>query len=358
MARKQKGESDDAGLDVARRKLAQLQGTDEGGGLRKWDTGMNAVRFLPLRGVPTEFYTEAAGHYIGGNWVRCLTTKWYGKAANNPGMETPCPACKQYLKEVNVVNKTTKRGTDEAKEKWKAVKEMWGPSFNYYCLQYNPEADEPVVEPARFGSQILQGLLTEYTRAGVRFFSVKNGRTMYINKAQKKGSRDLRNVEYSVVRGKSREDISEIWSQIKDDLPDLEEAIGPVLKPDEIKAIVDAFSIQMEEPSKKRRSRRDEEEDDDDDDDDEDSDDGDGEDSDDEEDSPPRRKVSSSKKGTKEKKGPTKPACFADPGVHDPDDDVCMECPFLKRCGAAIEEQGGGSSDEVRKLKRSLRSKE
>ncbi len=291
----------DKAMESARRTMARLQGDGVGDeNVRKLEIGKHAMRVLPRPGHDS-WYHEAWTHYFGGEAIRCLTTEWTGKQQNTPSLSTKCPLCLAFRKAVNEANDEHPRGSDKGKAAWKAAKDTYAAALRFYVNQFDPEADEPEVQPFAFGAQIMSGFLTEYIEAGVEFMKIKTGRTMYIKKKQKVGTTDPKNVEYLVIRGKSKTDISDIWEQLERGalLPDLEESTGKEMTAEEMQRVVDSYTVRKP-PA--RKSSQDEEEDDD----------------------------------GKPKKA-KKPSCFGDPDTHDPASDACQECAFFKRCKATEE---------------------
>lgn len=304
------------GKEAYQKKLDKLSGDGGDGNFLKWERGKNVRRFFPrydpkrksrLYQSEDTFYVEACSHFFGGvpGGIRCLTTKWGGRNENTPSFDTKCPLCRKRNQLVAKVNKKYQRGSEKGKAAYKSVLEEYGARVRYLAVGFDPTDEEPEVGIITFGPQILTQLLVEYTEHGIHFFDVVKGRAMHIVQKHKGG--DPRNVEYSVTRGSKREDITEIWEQVREDLPDLEAVAGATMSVEEIEALMkaSAYEDDEEEGSKGSRKRDDDEED--------------GEDED------------------RDDRADKKPSCFADEDVYDPKDEVCRECSWRKKCKAKID---------------------
>lgn len=290
--------------EEAERKLKKLSGEDGSDDFDQLEFGKNPRRFFPRPGID-QFFLETTGHYLSGQWLRCLTTSFTGKNSSIPALDTVCPACRRFNRERIRVNRKFKRGSDEGKEAYKAVAKEWGPKVQYFANVCNPDEDEPEIKTLRFGPQLLTCLLTEYVDANVEFFHPRRGRTMIIKKT--KTGPDTNNVEYTVIRGERRQDITEAWEQVKGQLPDLDAAAGEIMTSEEMEKLITATDVAYsgDEPDVEQKYTISEVA----------------------RDTEGRRNGNGA--GIKKAK---KPPCFGDPDTHDPKDEVCHECAYFEPC--------------------------
>lgn len=312
--------AEDKFREAALRKQRQLAGEDDEGESKfmKWALGKNYRRFLPNVGAQPgegEFYIEVRQHYPQGapEPFACLTKKFYGKKSNIPGDETKCPFCRRFNKERAKNNRKYERDSEEGKKAYGVLAGLWGPKSTHISHVFDPKAAEIVVMPVAFGTKLMQALLNQYLDSDIYFWKIKTGRTMFIKKTAL--SKNPRDVDYTVDRAEKQTDISEIWAEIKLELPPLEEHAPVRLTIEEMEervANIDAMAEEDEDEDKSRRPA-------------------------------PKR----AKDEDDEEEKPTKPKCFANPKVHDPDDETCADCRWETKCAAKIEAAKEEDEDEA-----------
>ena len=318
------------GMSPYERKLRKMRGEkipgEDGGrpeNLRDWKIGDNHWRFFSLPGRDS-FYEEVAVHWGWGPPFKCLTRKFFGKNSNIPGDDTQCPLCQRFNRKRRALNKKYERDSEEGKAAYRRIAKEWGPRVQYYAVGYDPTADEIEVEACGFGPQLLEDLLDEYVKRGNRFFHSRKGMSMVVIKKQV--GKEKNEIKYSARPGE-REDVSEIYQQVKGQLLELLESVLPAEKSaEEMEEMVANSEVSYGE-----------------------DDEGEG----------ARTKVGKRKAADEE----GRPPCFGDPDVHDPEDEVCEGCPHLKACAkvvakkAASGDDGEGEEDEPKKKLAAVKSK-
>ncbi len=350
-----------------------------GGTKRTFDTlnsGKNYRRILPRPGSP-RYFVKGFKHYNVGpdkKHLRCLTTKFADDGS--PSDTTECPVCQKFISERAKLNKKYEKGSAEGKAAYGKMSGMYRPRVRYVMAVYDPKAEELEIKVLDAGTQIweqLQVFFFDTDECG-DFTDPETGRTLIIDR---KGSE--RDTEYNVRLANSGPQALDNWDELQESLPDLNAALGALYEPEKIQAIMDGTDTDEDEeeethkkPSTKRRAEededaykpskrfkgkgKDEEEDEETDEDGDDEpappkkptkkpapkEDESGEDEDEEE--APRPPKTKKKKAPveepEEKPAPKKakkPGCFGNPDDHDPNDDVCRNCPFYDACAEEPE---------------------
>ncbi len=291
---------DDSDKDLARMRSKfkknkdREEGTEESRTTDTLKEGSNPRRFLPRKGT-REFYIEVWVHFNVGptsQRVRCPGTfneKGYINA------NTPCPICRNFLVEQQRINKKYKRGSEEGKEAYFKIKDAYHPKQRYLANVLREDGEIKVLE---YGEQISGQLLEHWFEDGSKvgdFTDISDGRWMNI---KRKGTD--RKTTYKVIPDDETAELED-WKILRKKLHDLEAAAGEVMKPKDIKALMegdfedddeededaasdDGSEEDEEESFSKRRRKSRDNDDSDDDDDDSDDDDDDGDDESDEDD--------------------------------------------------------------------------
>lgn len=286
--------SDSSGdLDAMREAFRRHKERAKGGGSSKNDfdklgSGKNLRWILPRPGE-RKFYVEGWTHFnVGPNnrAIRCIDEEKIDPERGLPASGTRCPLCKKFLREQARINSEYERGDEDGREEWKRAKDKYVPRHQFYSnvLREDDEGDFEVkiyaYGPQVWG-QLMNFFLGDDTDVG-DFTNPKSGSWMNIKK-EEKGGRSKRNVEYKVYAVEGP-DIADAWDAIKDQLLDLDGAVGKVMSKDEVVAIMKGVDPDKDDEdedededdedadddrSRKRRRRDDEDEDGDDDEDDE-----------------------------------------------------------------------------------------
>lgn len=283
------------------------EGTDRDKTRDELKEGSNMRRFLPRKNT-REFYLQLWQHFGVGPMsqvVRCIGT-FTDKGFPRP--DTPCPICKQFLKEQHKNNQKYGRDSEVGKKKYFKIKEKYFPTKRYFM---NVLRDDGEVKVLQAGEMIVGQLLEHWFEDGSKvgdFTDVETGRWMNI---KRKGVK--LKTKYKVIPDDETSEVDD-WKAVRKQMHDLEAAAGEILKPAQIKAILegdfddedqdeeedeedfdedDASEEDDEEEDekdrrssrkRKRRHARDDDDDDDDDGDDEDDDEDDDDDDDEEDD--------------------------------------------------------------------------
>jgi len=293
---KKKGSDD---LDEMREAFRQHKKRAEGGGgsgKNDWDKlgdGKN-IRYILPRPGERKFYTEGWTHFnVGPNdrALRCIDEEHIDKDRSLPMSGTKCPRCRRFLREQARINSEYQKGDEDGQEEWKRAKDKYVPRHMFYSNTLREDdAGDFEVKITNYGPQVWGQLMNYYlgddTDVG-DFTNPESGTWMNIKK-EKKAGKNRRNVEYKVfnVDGPSIEDA---WDDIKEQLHDLDVAVGKILSVEEFVAVEKGVSVDKESDddsdddssdsrSKRRKRSRD---------DDDDRENDDGEDNEDEEDDRP-----------------------------------------------------------------------
>lgn len=287
------------GQQKAKEKLGRMKKGGKKGenpNILTMKVGDNEVRFFPVAGSELEFCQEANVHYYAGERYLCLTTEWFGNNNDIPGVDTTCPFCRRFLRAKHRANKKFPRGSKAGKKAYFAAKDEWGARLSYFSYAADASGEDIVPKIFPFGPMILQQLLSEFVNGGRKFFSPKIGRVVTIEKEQLSDSKT--DIKYTVTVSDRKDDLSEVWPQIKEALPDMNETKGGIPKavdPEKIEEVIrnneieyaDEDDEEEKKPSSKKRRARDEEDDEEGE---EKEEDDDEEEVDEEEEEPPRRK--------------------------------------------------------------------
>lgn len=297
---KDKKKDDD--LDSMREEFRRhKEGRKRGSGENAWDKlseGANLRRILPIPGSK-KFYTDGWTHFnMGPNdrALRCIDEDSVDVERGLPKSTTKCPSCKKFLREQSRINSEYKKGDKDGHEEWRRAKDKYAPRRQYYSNDMIVDDDGSVeIKILAYGPQVwgqfMNYFLGDDTNVG-DFTHPESGRMMNIKKEKK--SKAKRNVEYHVY-AKDELDISDSWDEIKENLHDLDAAVGKILSKDEFIAVMKGI-----DPDKDKKEEEDDEDDDDDDDSSDDSssgrrdedDDEDEEEEEDEDDRPVKKKSS------------------------------------------------------------------
>lgn len=325
----------------AQKKLKQMDEQQSGGGdFYEWKDGANILRILPSwKGEDEQFYVEDAIHYkIGPDKVRVKCRKLIGK---------PCAVCEMS-------EKAFKAGDKDGGRNFRA-------KARYYTNAVDLNSPKSGVQCAAFGPQVLKQILTYLVDEDDEWGEWWHAKGRYDFKVVKKG--DGMDTEYTVFPTRKFVDVKTDKAVAKDlealgsKVPSYEEQkailAGDEFEPEEEDEEVEAEEDEEEEAPKKKKAKKPaaEEEDEEEtaeEDAEEPEEEPEAEEDADEEEEAPKKKSKKAKAEEDDEEEPEEdaeeeaeespeaPACFKDPGQHDPEDDICTDCEFFKECGKAV----------------------